>query len=704
MLPNSELFESIRAIYEASEGDARKYMKKVLISLGLEEDMEESYGPNWSEEVFKKLRKNFVRLGCDMYFLPGIARIAYGELDYDSDDEDTLKTATLRDLVKFITIAHKGDFSRNLERIDVVTTGPQKGMKVKSNPLSFDELKEMFAKSSDEMDEAEENEWEKNNVGKTPNGYQIIELKDFETAHKFYPYTVTDDPHTSWCYLETKYTFDSYRKDGNRLYLAIKPGFEKLNPGDPGYGDSMIGFDMGPIGENGKSKLCVSTNRYNHGKNLETGESGGGDSAYTKTELADVLGLPIWTACPGYSTEELISSGRITHHTLASLFPNKNALLNFANDEQKIQQFKEKYGVNFTKINITYGNTFEFLRPDQFGRSELIAYVLVCNNTSNLIWYKFRNQVNGSKFFALQLFDDNYVLVNTDNNLVSTDKFKRIYSKGYDPIGVKLASQHQNLPCNFINNQGEYISDTWFTEIDPFGRDGRAKVQNGDQIALIDKNGQIISPWASKIDIIGRTPPYMYRFAIDDGYAIYDYDMKPLFDFPIQAVGIYNDYLLLIANNKMNFYMLNSHKLLCDEWFDNFIGGSQDELDLRFFDNRAGVYNPVKYFIIMDRQKGYKLVTDNNSVDIPDQWVSYIKPYYNLFENSSKNIRYLLFKNGDKINFFNLTSNRFVSKDWFDCEDSIPEIYMGAIRGLYRNGVRGYIGYDTGHFEPEETR
>ena len=95
MLPNSELFESIRAIYEASEGDARKYMKKVLISMGLEEDMEDSYGPNWSEEVFKKLRKNFVRLGCDMYFLPGIARIAYGELDYDSDDEDTLKTATV---------------------------------------------------------------------------------------------------------------------------------------------------------------------------------------------------------------------------------------------------------------------------------------------------------------------------------------------------------------------------------------------------------------------------------------------------------------------------------------------------------------------------------------------------------------------------------------------------------------------------------
>lgn len=117
-LNKTPLTEAVIALYEASEGDARKYMKKALIALGLEDELRVIYGENWSEEVFVKLRKDFVRLGCDMYFLPGIARIAYGELDLDSNDEQTQKVTDLRDLVKFISRAHKGDFTRNLERID----------------------------------------------------------------------------------------------------------------------------------------------------------------------------------------------------------------------------------------------------------------------------------------------------------------------------------------------------------------------------------------------------------------------------------------------------------------------------------------------------------------------------------------------------------------------------------------------------------
>ena len=709
MLPNNELFESIRAIYEASEGDARKYMKKELINLGLEEEMEDSYGPNWSEEVFRKLRKNFVRLGCDMYFLPGIARIAYGDLDYDSDDEDTLKVATLRDLVKFITIAHKGDFTRNLERIDVVTTGPQKGMKVKSNPLSFDELKEMFAKASDEMDEAEENEWEKNNVGKTPNGYQIIVLKDFETANKFYPYTVTDDPHTAWCYLESEDAFESYSENGNKLYLALKPGFEKLKPGDPGYGDSMIGFDMGPVNEKGKSKLCVSTNRYNHGTNLETGESGGGDSAYTKTELADILGLPIWKSCPGYTTDELLANGRLTHHTLEKLFPDNETLLKLASDEQAMKDFETKYNVKFARLTVTNGNTFEFYRPGFF--TQLISYVLACKNTGKPIWYKFRYKVTGSSLFGLQLFDDNYVLVDADDNLVTSDKFKSVYTKGYDPIGVELADNRQKLRCNFINEKGKYISDTWFEGIEPFNRDGIAKVKNEGKTALIDKTGHFISPWAESIDILGGRSlafggiqPTMYRIKTSDGFYLYDSNMKPCFNFPMEDIGDYGEYLVLRYNNKLNIYTKNSKKLLCNEWFDHIRNNSRDELDLSFHSEKRNSRNPERLFIVYDSEKGYRLLTDSNNANIPTQWFESIRPYFNQVDEDSRQPGYLLFEQGDKINFFDMDRNQFVSDVWFTCDSNIPDVTYGAIRGLYRNGVRGYISYDSGYFEPEETR
>lgn len=68
------------AILEASEGDARKYMKKAIEANGLSGKLTELYGPNWSEAAFKKMRDLFVHHGCDVYFVPGLARIAYGEL------------------------------------------------------------------------------------------------------------------------------------------------------------------------------------------------------------------------------------------------------------------------------------------------------------------------------------------------------------------------------------------------------------------------------------------------------------------------------------------------------------------------------------------------------------------------------------------------------------------------------------------------
>jgi hypothetical protein len=698
MLPNNELFESIRAIYEASEGDARKYMKKVLISLGLEADMEDSYGPNWSEEVFKKLRKNFVRLGCDMYFLPGIARIAYGELDYDSDYEDTLKTATLRDLVKFITVAHKGDFTRNLERIDVVTTGPQKGMKVKSHPLSFDEIKDMFAKASDEMDEAEESGWEKNNVGKTPNGYQIIVLKDFETAHKFYPYTVTDDSHTAWCYLETEDAYDNYSETGNKLYLALKPGFEKLKPGDPGYGDSMIGFDMGPVNEKGKSKLCVSTNRYNHGTNLETGESGGGDSAYTKTELADILGLPIWTACPGYTEDELIASGKINYQVLAKMFPTNQSLLSM--DKDKILELRDKFNVVVEKENEFVGDAFAFSTKGEHGW-RTITFAYVCKNIDTPIWYTYMSHVTGSRLIGLLLPENKYLLVDQNGNLVSDTKYSDIKSKGYDPLGVGV-NVNGKTRYNFIRPDGDYISEQWFADIEPFGEALTTTVTNEDgKTAFIHKSGNIVSPWFDAISKLKTKLATLYKVKTPEGVFLYNEQFKPCLNYPLR--DIYEvpsgEYLMLERNGKMNFYMVESHRLIIDEWFDNFRNNDADDRDVRFYLTPS---DPVKYFIIIDHEKGDRMVSDKFENAITNTWFDSVKPFINndprdLWHN---NVRYFLFQRGDRLNFFSLKTKDFISKDWFGFENPYPEVFQGDIRGLSFNGAPVVVNYYNGKISP----
>lgn len=269
----------------------------------------QDYGQNWSEQIFNEIRNDFVHSGCDVYFVPGIARILYDELDYDSDDEDTAKIQQLRQLVRFITTAHKEQFSRNLEHITTVQDGPNKGQKVKSAPFSFEDLYSMFSKEQEKVTNAERAAYETTSQNSTK--YTVIELKDFETAHKYLKYT--DLPHgDAWCYLENKATFDSYRASGNKLYLALAPGFEKLKPGDKGYGRSMIGFDMGPADENGRSTMEVCNNRYNHATDLEHENDKTGDNKYNEIELSKILGVPIWSTYSGYTQDELLDQGIIS--------------------------------------------------------------------------------------------------------------------------------------------------------------------------------------------------------------------------------------------------------------------------------------------------------------------------------------------------------------------------------------------------------
>ena len=298
--------EFICLLVESSEGDARKYMKKVLENIGLDKEFIEEYGEHWSEQIFNEIRSRFIHNGCDVYFTPGLARIAYGEFNMGFDNEDTAGIRRLCQLVRFITMAHKTDFSRNLEHITVVQEGPNRGQKIKSEPFTFEQLNVMFGKVQQQITDTERNEFA--NSTQTDNGYTIIELKDFETAHKYQPYT--DLPGgDSWCYLENESTFNSYRKTGNRTYLALAPGFEKLKPGDKGYGRSMIGFDMGPIDENGYSNLEICNNRYNHAPDLEHENDKTGDSKYNEIELSKILGFPVWEKCPGYTEEELAALG-----------------------------------------------------------------------------------------------------------------------------------------------------------------------------------------------------------------------------------------------------------------------------------------------------------------------------------------------------------------------------------------------------------
>lgn len=124
---------------EASEGDAYRYMKKVLLSLPCADELEQAYGEDWSRVIFNMIRNDFVHSGCDVYFVPGLARILFGELNYDSENEDTMKIRQLHYIVEYITNHYRNHFTRNLALI--------RKDKTINAPYTFKQLFTVFGKT-----------------------------------------------------------------------------------------------------------------------------------------------------------------------------------------------------------------------------------------------------------------------------------------------------------------------------------------------------------------------------------------------------------------------------------------------------------------------------------------------------------------------------------------------------------------------------
>ena len=282
-----------------SEGDAYRYTKKVLKSLPNASRVEHIYREiarnkgisSWTRACYEELRTQFFRDGqCKIKFAPGVARIAYGELEFGTGDEDFRQLADLRDFVRIISIAHFETFTRHLA--------------LDGKELSFKDLVERFGNAVSAN--WKELKAELRNIKYGPRRYQIIWLDSFATAHKYYEYT---KPH-NWCHLGSLSMFRSYSfnrkstKDGTsrvsvvKLYLAVLPGFETMTEDNPLYGESMLGIDIGPDG-----RLIHVNNRWNHSHdNIDDRK---GDNKYSEKELSELLGGPFYKICPPLTKREM---------------------------------------------------------------------------------------------------------------------------------------------------------------------------------------------------------------------------------------------------------------------------------------------------------------------------------------------------------------------------------------------------------------
>lgn len=273
-----------------SEGDAYRYTKKVLKSLPNAESVRRIYEEvarnrgvsSWTRACYQELRAQFFRDGrCKIKFAPGVARIAFGELEMGTGDEDFRQLADLRDYVRIISIAHFAEYTRHLA--------------INGKELNFAELTETYGSTAKEnwMELRKELE----SIAYGPRRYRVIWLDSFETASQYYKYTL---PH-GWCHLNSAAMFHYYSfsrctgLEGKasvmpvKLYLAVLPGYEDMTEDDPLYGESMLGIDVGPGG-----RLIHVNNRWNHSHdNIDERK---GDNKYSERELSELMGAHT-TAC-----------------------------------------------------------------------------------------------------------------------------------------------------------------------------------------------------------------------------------------------------------------------------------------------------------------------------------------------------------------------------------------------------------------------
>ena len=130
-----------------SEGDAYRYTKKVLNALPNRNEVCEEYTElmedrnkelpehskvsSWTRCAYMELRSYFFKDGVSkIRFAPGIARIAFGELNLGQETENTDALMRLHEILRIISIAHANEYTRHLGKDDHLYT--------------FEELQEIY--------------------------------------------------------------------------------------------------------------------------------------------------------------------------------------------------------------------------------------------------------------------------------------------------------------------------------------------------------------------------------------------------------------------------------------------------------------------------------------------------------------------------------------------------------------------------------
>ena len=409
------------------------------------------------------LRNTFFHDGkTSIKFEPGAARIAYGELGMQAN-EDTRKLSRLGKILQEISIAHETEYDANL------------------NGMTFDELNERFGASINKADTETQEKLKNKTYDKSD--YIIKWIPDFRTAQQYRQYTDYGNNNECWCLTRDERMWDSYtgQHNENKVYFCHVPNFESV-PREPGsnapldtYGLSLISVIVTP-----DKQLRAVTSRWNH-------THGGSDGVMNEEQLSNLLGGYVFDLCPPYSREEVIKRGYIYLDDVQQMLDDGIDLHEYIDATGRICINGKENLLHGRKL--LFDQWFEYLDNfhDGFARVELNGKYNFIDTKGNILadqWFDYVYDFHDG-FAPVELNGNNFI--DTKGNILADQWFDDV---GYFHDG--FATVELNGKYNFIDTEGNILADQWFDYVDNF-HNGFAQARLNGKYNFIDTEGNILS-------------------------------------------------------------------------------------------------------------------------------------------------------------------------------------------------------------------
>ena len=497
------------------------------------------------EYLEHNLRNTFFHDGkTSIKFEPGAARIAYGELGMQAN-EDTRKLSRLGKILQEISIAHETEYDANL------------------NGMTFDELNERFGASINKADTETQEKLKNKTYDKSD--YIIKWIPDFRTAQQYRQYTDYGNNNECWCLTRDERMWDSYtgQHNENKVYFCHVPNFESV-PREPGsnapldtYGLSLISVIVTP-----DKQLRAVTSRWNH-------THGGSDGVMNEEQLSNLLGGYVFDLCPPYSREEVIKRGYIYLDDVQQMLDDGIDLHEYIDATGRICINGKENLLHGRKL--LFDQWFEYLDNfhDGFARVKLNRKYNFIDTKGNIRfnqWFEYLENFHDG--FAKVELNGKYNFIDTKGNILADQWFYDVgdFHDGF--VWVEL-----NRKYNFIDTKGNILADQWFDYVDNF-HDGFVCVELNGKYNFIDTEGNILADqWFDYVDNFHNG---FAQARLNGKYNFIDTEGNIRFDQWFDYVNDFHDgFACVDLNGKFNF-IDKEVNILSDQWFnwaDDFHNG-----------------------------------------------------------------------------------------------------------------------------------